>query len=167
MRHADQYRDPMARESDDVDRAAWAALLGELLASAGMTPEQAAQPAGPVSVNWRTIRKWLRQEKDGGVSVAKIRDVCRDLNYPVLDALVRVGFITAEEARLAREPIAPAPPLPRPLRQIADVLTDRRVPDAPKGQLRQAVQAAFDLWAGMYRLRPPRERPAQRDRTSR
>lgn len=99
------------------------------------------------------------------MTAVKVRDVARDLGYPPLEALVRVGFLTREEARLSREPVAPAPPLPQPLRTIADVLTDRRVPDNVKEQLRVAVQSAFDLWANMYKLRAPRERPA-RDRAT-
>lgn len=149
----------MVRESDETDKAAWAQLLAELLAASGMTPEQATAPAGPVSVNWRTLRRWLA--KDQGVSAKSVRDVCRDLNYPVADALVRVGFLTAEEARLSRGPVPVAPPLPAPLRQIADVLSDAKVPEEPKVQLRRAVAAAFDLWANMYRLRAPRERSAR------
>ncbi len=150
----------MARESDEVDNAAWAQLLAELLAAAGTTPEQAAAPAGPVNVSWRTLRRWLAQ---GGASAVKVRDVCRDLNYPVIDALVRVGFLTAEEARLSRSPVPVAPPLPAPLRQIADVLSDAKVPEEPKTQLRRAVSAAYDLWLSMYRLRAPRE-PSARER---
>ena len=148
----------MPRDSDEVDGHAWALLLTELLASAGLTPEQAGKPAGPVSVYWRTIRKWLKEES--GVSAAKVVTVCRDLNYPPLEALVRVGFLTADEARLSRLPAVVSPPLPAPLRQIADVLSDPRVPEVPKTQLRRAVASALDVWAEMYKLRAPRERPA-------
>jgi hypothetical protein len=154
----------VVRESEEIDKAAWAKLLAELLAGAGMTPEQAAAPAGPVTTNWRTIRRWLAQQH--GVSAKSVRDVCRDLGYPPLDGLVRVGFLTAEEARMGRAPVAAAPPMPAPLRQIADVLSDDRVPDEPKTQLRRAVNAAFDVWMSMYKLRAPRE-PAARERTPR
>jgi hypothetical protein len=149
----------VARDSEEVDKAAWAKLLAELLAAAGMSPEQAAAPAGPVNTNWRSIRRWLSQQQ--GVSAKSVRDVCRALNYPVVDGLVRTGFLTAQEARLVREPTPVAPPLPAPLRQIADVLSDEKVPEEPKTQLRRAVSAAFDVWANMYRLRAPRERSAR------
>lgn len=154
----------MARESEEIDRAAWAKLLAELLAAAGMTPEQAGTPVGPVRTNWRTIRRWLGQEH--GVSARAVRDVCRDLGYPPLDGLVLVGFLTAEEAKMGRVPVAAAPPMPASLRQIADVLSDDRVPEEPKTQLRRAVAAAFDVWMGMYRLRAPKE-PAARERSPR
>lgn len=147
------------RESDEVDRAAWAKLLAELLAAAGMTPEQAGAPGGPVGTNWRTIRRWLAQ--DHGVTAVKVRDVCRDLGYPPLEGLVQVGFLTREEVGLTRDPVAPAPPLPAPLRQVADVLSDPKIPEEPKTQLRRAVSAAYDLWLSMYRLRGPRERSAR------
>lgn len=158
------YGDPVARESDEIDRAAWAQLLKELLDAAGMTPEQASyQTGGPVSVSWRTLRRWQAQEH--GVSAARVRDVCRELGYEPVEALVRVGFFSREEARLTRAPAAVASPLPPLLRQIMDVLTDKRIPDDVKGHLRQAVAAAFDVWASMYKLRAPRERPA-RDRSN-
>jgi hypothetical protein len=160
----DPYRERVVRESDETDKAAWAKLLAELLAARGMTPEQAASPDGPVSVNWRTLRRWLAQ--DQGVSAKSVRDVCRDLGYSPLDALVRVGFLTPDEAKMARDPISVPPPLPQPLRRIADVLSDDRVPDEPKTQLRRAVSAAFDVWMSMYKLRAPRE-PAARERTPR
>jgi hypothetical protein len=149
--------------SDEVDGEAWARLLMELLASAGMTPEQAAAPQGPVSVNWRTIRRWLSGQS--GASAVKVRDVCRELGYPRLDALVRVGFLTSEEARMSRRPVSPAPPLPDLLRQIADVLADKRIPDQPKQQLQAGVQAALDMWLAMLKLRAPRE-PAIREETA-
>lgn len=154
----------MARESDEIDRAAWAQLLQELLGAAGLTPEQASfRNRGPVSVSDRTMYRWLAQEH--GVSAARVRDVSRELGYKPVEALVRVGFITREEAQLTRAPAAVAPPLPPPLRQIADVLTDRKIPDEPKRNLTVAVEAAFDLWMRMYRLRAPKERPA-RDRSN-
>jgi hypothetical protein len=108
-RQEDPYRDRVARDSEEVDKAAWAKLLAELLAAAGMSPEQAAAPAGPVNTNWRSIRRWLSQQQ--GVSAKSVRDVCRALNYPVVDGLVRTGFLTAQEARLVREPTPVAPPL--------------------------------------------------------
>lgn len=158
------YGDPVAREPDEIDRAAWAQLLSELLAAANMTPEQASyETGGPVQVSWRSMRRWLTQ--DHGVSAARVRDVCRAFNYPIMDALVRVGFITRDEARLEREPVAVAPPLPPPLRTIADVLADRRIPEEPKRNLSAAVEAAFDLWMRMYKLKAPRER-STRDRST-
>lgn len=164
MHPVQPYGDPVAREPDEIDRAAWAQLLSELLAAANMTPEQASyETGGPVQVSWRSMRRWLTQ--DHGVSAARVRDVCRAFNYPVVDALVRVGFMTPEEARIEREPVAVAPPLPPPLRTIADVLADKKIPAQVKDQLRAAVQAAFDLWMNMYRLRAPKERPP-RDRST-
>lgn len=94
----------------------------------------------------------------------KVRDVSVDFGYPPVEALVRVGFLTPEQTRLAREPVTPAPPLPKPLRQIADILNNDRVPEEPKEQLRRAVQAAFDLWQGMMVPRAPKE-PSARERT--
>lgn len=150
------YGDLVVRASDEVDRSAWASLLAEMLAAAGMRPEQVAAPNGPVGTNWRTIYKWLRQEQ--GVSVAKVVQVCRELGYPPVDALVRVKFLTAGEVGLRGEPASPGPPLPRPLRQIADVLNAASVPAEVKDQLRRTVQAAFDMWAAVYAAAPPRER---------
>lgn len=149
----------MVRESDEIDRVAWAKLLAELLAAAGMTPEQAGAPNGPITANWRTIRRWIA--KDQGVTAKSVRDVCRELGYPPVEGLIRVGFLTAEEAKLARTPTVVAPPLPAPLRQVADILSDPKIPDEPKVQLRRAISAAFDLWQSMYRLRAPRERPVR------
>jgi hypothetical protein len=160
----DQYRADV-RESDEIDRGAWAKLLAELLAAGGfLTPEQASAPIGPISANWRTIRRWLTQEQ--GVTARSVRDVCRELHYPPVDALVRVGFLTATEAKLSRSPAIVSPPLPPPLRQIADVLTDRRIPPNVKAPLQDALRAAFDAWADMLKLHPPKEpRLTGRDRT--
>lgn len=156
------------RDNEEIDRAAWAKLLTELLDSAGMTPEQAGYTpprpgqgpprSGPVTTNWRTLRRWLNQEH--GVSAKSVRDTCRELGYPPIDGLVRVGFLTADEARMGRLPVTAAPPLPKELRQIVDVLASDRFPDTSKRQLRRALDAAYDVWRGMDRLRAPRERPA-------
>jgi len=147
------------RESDEIDSAAWAKLLTELLAAADLTPEQAARPNGPVPANWRSIRRWLSREQ--GVSAAKVRDVARALGYSPAHALVEVGFLERAEVGLA-PPARPQDPL---VRRVDTALTDQRLPDDVKSLLRRGVQAAYDLWLDMYRGRSPKEpSAAERER---
>lgn len=137
------YVDAVSRDSDEIDRAAWAKLLNELLISAGLTPETAAAPNGPIDANWRTIRKWLT--KDQGISVRRIRDVARALGYPPTHALVQVGFLTQEETGLAG-PTRPGP-VPDPLlRRLAGALANQTIPDDDRGRLRRALQHSYDIW---------------------
>lgn len=132
------------RESDEIDRAAWAKLLTELLNSAGLTPEQAdVRAGGPVNAPWRTIRKWLSQET--GVSARRVRDVARDLGYPTAHALVQVGFLSREEVGLSGpvRPTAGPDPL---LRRVGNALTNETIPEDLRAKLRRGVQAAYDSW---------------------
>lgn len=154
------------RDSDEIDRGAWAKLLAELLHSAGLTPEQAAQPHGPVDANWRTIRKWL--SRDQGISARRVRDVARALGYPATHALVQVGFLTPEEAGLAGP--AKVGPMPDPLlRRVSAALTDQYIPDEVRTHLRRGVQHAYDIWLEWVKtsMQDPTRDPGRRPEATR
>jgi hypothetical protein len=143
------------RESDEIDRELWASLLGGLLRAADLTPETAAQPAGPVPATWRTIRKWLNQES--GVGAGKVRDVCRALGYPPVRALVEVGWLQHSEVGvtgLAAPPSASADPL---VRKINASLSAQAIPVSVRSVLRRMLQGTYDGWLELHGARPPRD----------
>lgn len=153
------------RESEEIDPERWATLLESLLRAADLTPETAAQPAGPVPATWRTIRKWLSGEQ--GVGARKIRDVTRALGYPPVRALVEVGWLQPNEVGvtgLAAPPSASADTL---VRKIAAALADQRIPTTVRSVLRRLLQGAYDGWLDMNQAKAPgdiveRRRPAAR-----
>lgn len=150
------------RGSDNIDRAAWAELLAELLASAGLTPETATGDAGPLDVTPSTMYRWLRQAQ--GVSAHQVRDIARVLDYPPVHALVKVGFLTAAEAGIAG-PARPKPATDPLLQRIAGHLTDANLPEATRAELHRIVQQAFNMWLGL--LKSAAQRPARTDRSRR
>lgn len=147
------YGEPVSR-SDAVDRAAWAALLGELLDAAGLTAETAAAPRGPLALTPQTIYRWRNQGM--GASVHQVRDVCRALGYPPAHGLVRVGFLTAEEAGIAgpaavtgRDPL---------LRRLTHDLGSPNLPEAARAELRRQLTDAHQGWLRMLKALAQRPR---------
>src|SRR5260370_10191807 len=135
------------RQSDEIDRDRWAALLARLLLEADLTAEQAAHPVGPVPVASRTIYKWLNREV--GVGPTKVRDVVRAFGYPSARALVEVGWLDNEEVGItglsARQPAAD--PL---VRQIGASLAAQTVPEETRGILRRSLRTVYDPWVQMH-----------------
>lgn len=139
------------REGEELDRAAWATLLGGLLMSADLTPEQAAQPVGPVPAGWRTIRRWLKQET--GVSALAVRDVSRALGYPPTRALVEVGFLQHQEVGITGLAAPPSASADRDIRKYQATLADKRIPTGTRSILRRLLNSAYDSWLEMYEAR--------------
>lgn len=134
------------RESDEIDRDKWAALLARLLLEANLTPEQAAHPVGPVPAAARTIRKWLGREN--GVGPTKVRDVVRAFGYSPARALIEVDWLATDELGItglsARQPAAD--PLAR---QIGASLTAKAIPEETRNILRRSLRAAYETWLAM------------------
>ncbi len=139
-------------QDGSVDAEAWSILLGELLASARVSQ---ASLADQVGVDEKTIGRWRRQEF--APKPENVRDVARALDYPPLHALVRVGFLTAEEADLTDGPAKVPQPLPQPLQLANRILSDPVVPNNAKELLTRGINAAVELWADTMQIRAPRE----------
>lgn len=153
---------PDVRETDEIDPEQWAKLLEALLRAANLTPEAAAQPAGPVPATWRTIRKWLSGES--GVSARKVRDVTRSLGYPPVRALVEVGWLQHTEVGVTGLAAPPSASSDGLVRKIAAALADQRIPTPVRSVLRRLLQGAYDGWLDMHQAKAPKDivdRPAK------
>ena len=159
---AQTYRDGV-RDEPTVDMDAWSELLGELLTSARVSQ---AWLADEVQVDEKTVGRWRRKEFPPKPEM--VRDVARALNYPALDALVRVGFLTPAEGGLDGAPAKAMPTIEPTLLEIQRLLDDEKIPKNVREHLRRGVRAARDLWFDMFRFRAPKEPGAPRaDRTER
>lgn len=153
------------RESDEIDRDKWAALLARLLLESNMTPEQAAHPVGPVPAAARTIRKWVG--KENGVGPTKVRDVVRSFGYSPARALIEVGWLASDELGITG--LATRQPAADPLaRQIGASLAAKGIPEETRNILRRALRAAYDSWLAMQGIgghEPPASARAPRSKT--
>lgn len=85
-------------DDGQVNRAAWAALVVELLRTEAAGNQ--SRLAGRVGVTAKTIGRWLQQKND--VSEQSVRDVARSLGRDPMDLLVKVGYYAPAEVQHMR-----------------------------------------------------------------
>lgn len=86
-------RYPLGVDERTVDRAAWAAVLTDLINTE--TRGKKATFAKKVNVDPRTVARWLDQDND--VSEASVRSVARHLGRSPVELLVKAGFYTEDD----------------------------------------------------------------------
>lgn len=171
-RRADQGNPDSAAASqrtEDVDRQAWARLLGEWLtdlnpgAGRALSPEKASRDGGgPIPVSFRTIYAWLNEEQ--GVSARSVRDVARSLGVPPVVALVEVGFLAVRETSVANLTAE----ADSDVRRISVALGDLSVPVQVRDLLRAHLRFAIDIY-NRWRSTPttsPARRRTTKERTT-
>jgi len=135
-----------------IDRAAWAALVSQLIATE--SPGNQTRFGQLIGVDRKTVRRWLAGEVD--VSEEKVRAVARALHVSARDLLIQVGYYQADELpapdRVDAPPADPQDPIemvrqsdlsPTGKRELIEYLTEQRRRQIEEAQLE--VKRLIDL----------------------
>jgi hypothetical protein len=122
-----------------VDRAAWAALVSDLVDRE--TRGKKAAFARLIDVSTRTLDRWLAQEVD--VSEESVRSVARATGRPAMDLLIKVGYYRQDEVD---SPTTPGgEPMDPDVLIILRRLADPNTPETERTTIREMLSYLASL----------------------
>lgn len=130
-----------------IDRAAWAALVADLIDRE--TRGKKAAFSRLIGVSTRTLDRWLAQEVD--VSEESVRSVARATGHSAMDLLVRVGYYHQHEVPTAASGEPLDPDVLIILRRLSD-------PNTPEPE-RQTIREMLHYLATLADRTPPAAAP--------